>query len=364
MASTGLFLAMACNFPGARVQEDTRATAAAETVAAELTRAADTSSAVTATATISDTELPATETPPAATGSPTPDCTNQAAFVEDVTIPDDTNVPAGESFEKIWKLRNSGTCTWTTEYHVIFDGGNIMAGPPSAPLPSNVPPGGTVDASVSLTAPSSDGTHRGDWKLRSADAAVFGLGADGKTPFFVQIVVGATATPRPEVAYDFIAEACNAVWMSGAGNLPCPGTDSDPEGFVVILTSPKLEDGRTDDEPALYTHPEWVNNGVISGRYPAFVVREGDEFRAVIGCLFNGLACDVRMQLNYREDGGPLQNFIQWDETYDGEFASVEVELSSLADKSVEFALAVLGNGPTNQDWAFWLAPRILGSPR
>lgn len=355
-------LAMACNLPGAQPQEDSRATAAAETVAAELTRAADTVSTVPATAPIFDTELPATQTPVGVTS--TPDCTNIAGYVEDVTIPDDTNVPAGESFNKIWKLRNNGTCTWTSEYDVIFDGGNIMAGPPSSPLSSTVAPDGTVDVSVGLTAPISDGTHRGDWKLRSADGVVFGLGAEGETPFFVQIVVGATPTPRPEVVYDFIATACDAAWKSGAGNLDCFGNDSDPEGFVVKLNSPRLEDGGTENEPALFTHPQWVNNGSISGRYPAFEVQEGDEFRAVIGCLYNALACNVRLQLNYRADSGPLQNFIQWDEVYDGEFAKVEVDLSSLAGKSVEFELSVLGNGPTNQDWAFWLAPRILGSPR
>ncbi|MFQ5943894.1 MAG: NBR1-Ig-like domain-containing protein, partial [Anaerolineales bacterium] len=269
--------------------------------------------------------------------------------------------PAGETFEKIWRLRNEGTCTWTTDYDVIFDGGNIMAGPPSAPLPSNVPPGSTVDIEVSLTAPGSDGTHRGDWKLRTPDGLAFGLGDEGETPFFVQIVVGDLAR---EVLYDFVANYCDATWRSGAGNLPCPGTDSDAEGFIVKLASPKLEGGRTENEPALITHPEWINNGVISGRFPAFDVEEGDEFHAVIGCLFDRLACDVTMQLNFQENGGDLQPLREWDETHDGEFRTLEVDLSSLAGSSVEFSFAVLANGAFNEDWAFWLAPRIIGTPR
>ncbi|MFQ5922617.1 MAG: hypothetical protein ACE5M4_07205, partial [Anaerolineales bacterium] len=100
------------------------------------------------------------------------------------------------------------------------------------------------------------------------------------------------------------------------------------------------------------------------GRYPAFEVEQGDEFHAVIGCLFNGVACDVTMQLNYLENGGDLQPLREWDETYDGDFRIVEVDLSSLAGSSVEFVLAVLSNGAFNEDWAFWLAPRITGSPR
>jgi len=42
----------------------------------------------------------------------------------------------------------------------------------------------------------------------------------------------------------------------------------------------------------------------------------------------------------------------------------LDVDLSSLAGKSVEFVLAVLANGPSFQDWAFWLAPRIVGPAR
>jgi hypothetical protein len=103
---------------------------------------------------------------------------------------------------------------------------------------------------------------------------------------------------------------------------------------------------------------------VISGRFPAFDVEDGDEFHAVIGCLFNAVACDMTMQLNYRENGGDLQPLREWDEIYDDDFRVVEVDLSSLAGSSVEFVLAVQANGLSGQDWAFWLAPRIVGIPR
>jgi len=357
------FLLVACNFPGLAEQneEDVLATSAAETVAAQLTLVSATEPATEATATEGFVLTETATTVPEPTESPTPDCSNELSFVEDVTIPDDTNIPAGDTFDKIWKLRNEGTCTWTTDYDVVFDGGNIMAGPPSAPLPNSVPPNGTVDVEISLTAPGSDGTHRGDWKLRAPDGAVFALGDDGETPFFVQIVVGDQAA---EVLFDFIEEYCDAIWRTGAGELSCPGTDSDVDGFVVKLNAPTLEGGRTENEPALFTHPEWVNNGVISGRFPAFDVEDGDEFHAVIGCLFGAPACDMTMQLNYRADGGDLMPLREWDETSDGEFRVVEVDLSSLAGSSVEFVLAVQAKGAFTDDWAFWLAPRIVGIPR
>jgi hypothetical protein len=106
-------------------------------------------------------------------------------------------------------------------------------------------------------------------------------------------------------------------------------------------------------------HPEWVNDGVISGRYPAFNVLANDHFKSFIGCLWNGAACNVKFQLNYRSDGGPLTPLGEWTESYDGTITKIDIDLSSLAGHSVEFSLVVLANGSSGQDWAFWLFPRI-----
>jgi hypothetical protein len=211
-----------------------------------------------------------------------------------------------------------------------------------------------------------NGTHKGNWKLRNDRGLLFGIGGEGDSSFFVQIIVGPTPTPQPEVVYNFVSNYCSAAWVSGAGALPCPGTDADIEGYVLKNNTPKLENGTTDDEPALITHPQWVNNGVISGRFPAFDVLEGDRFKTVIGCLHGGAACNVKFQVTYHADGGPLQLLDQWTETYDGSIRKINIDLAAkgLAGKSVEFALVVHANGLSAQDWAFWLLPRIEGPPR
>lgn len=199
---TGALLLAACNLPGFRqaTQEaDTLATSAAQTVAAELTRAATSGPPTDTPAPVTDTPA-ATDTPAEPTDTPSPTtCTDRADFITDVTVPDDTFFEAGESFTKTWALRNAGTCTWTTEYSLVFDSGRAMSGPPSLPLPGNVPPNSTVDLSVDLTAPTTNGTHRGNWMLRNADGEEFGIGSDAQTAFWVQIRVGPTPTPEPEV---------------------------------------------------------------------------------------------------------------------------------------------------------------------
>jgi hypothetical protein len=59
--------------------------------------------------------------------------------------------------------------------------------------------------------------------------------------------------------------------------------------------------------------------------------------------------------LNYREGGGPVTLLGEWTETCDGTLRSVDVDLTSLKGKSVEFILAVLANGSSSQDWAVWV---------
>jgi hypothetical protein len=130
---------------------------------------------------------------PVQAGAHQASCTDQATFISDVTIPDKTKIEAGKSFEKTWRLKNSGTCTWSTSYAMVFASGNQMGGPASLALPKSVSPNGTVDLKVTLTAPNASGTYIGNWKLRNASGVLFGLGTKADQPFWVQIVVGASS---------------------------------------------------------------------------------------------------------------------------------------------------------------------------
>ncbi len=351
----GAVLLGACNFPGLAPTPDAFATAAAQTVAAQLTEAAG----------VIPTDPPPTQTPAPATAtpeptevppSPTPEstvCTDRSTFVSDVTIPDDTNVSAGENLTKIWRVRNTGTCTWNTNYSLVFDSGNSMNGPTSVPLPGRVPPNSTVDLTVELVAPQTDGIHRGDWRFRNDSGVLFGL-------VYIQVVVGATPTPRPTLVYSLVDNYCDADWASGAGALACPGSDSDTDGFVIRLNNPRLENGIVENERGLWTQPELVNDGFIRGTFPSIEVEDGNRFRTVLACKFDGPACNVRFKLQYRENGGPLMTLGEWTETHDGSIRKLDIDLSSLAGESVEFVLTVEANGPATEDWAIWLLPRIV----
>jgi len=381
-----LVLLSACNYPGRQTTPTQSGagllyTAAAQTVAAQLTQVGQppvTPAGQTpvspggATATTpplvisSDTPVPSTSIAPSATpipASPTPVPCDRVKFVKDVTIPDNTEMDPGEEFVKTWRLQNDGSCTWTSGYALVFTGGDSMETPATVPLTGSVPPGGTVDISVSLKAPDTSGTYRGDYKLRNASNVVFGLGDQNKS-FWVQIKVAAATG----LLYDFLVKASAADWTSGTGNnagadLAFDGADDNPDGAAKIKDGVKLENGATSGK-ILLTFPKHDNNGFITGFYPAYTVQSGDHFRARLGFMIPGGGANtcgagkVVFQVSY-EVGGDVHLLKEWEKACNGSLLPVDIDLSGLKGTSVQFALTVKADGSSQDDWAIWNSPRI-----
>jgi single-stranded DNA-binding protein len=136
-----------------------------------------------------------TGVPAPGTATPPPGCVDALTFVSDVTIADGSFLAPGASFTKTWRLRNTGSCTWGSDYALVFVRGDRLEGPLTQALAGNVAPGQTVDLSVALRAPTRNGTYLGYWGLRNGAGGFFGMGAAGDRPFWVQIAVGPTPTP-------------------------------------------------------------------------------------------------------------------------------------------------------------------------
>lgn len=133
-------------------------------------------------------------TAPPVSPVPSPACLDRAAFDSDVTVPPGTAFLPGQSFVKTWRLRNAGTCTWTTDYALVFYTGDRMAGAAIVPFPVAVPEGSTVDLSVALVAPAGAGTYEGRWRLQNAGGVPFGIVESTDGSFGVRIVVQTTPT--------------------------------------------------------------------------------------------------------------------------------------------------------------------------
>jgi uncharacterized protein YkwD len=153
----------------------------------------------TTTSSPTATSPPAATTPPPTTQAPSPTpanpqgtasggCTNLASFVADVTIPDDTLVDQGAQFVKTWRIYNAGTCAWTSQYALVFADGNAMGAPASNEVPETAP-GGTVDLSLTMTAPQQGGPAYGNWLLQDTQGDRFGIGLPASGAIWVRINV-------------------------------------------------------------------------------------------------------------------------------------------------------------------------------
>jgi uncharacterized protein YkwD len=141
--------------------------------------------------------LPPTKAPVTGTASPStpvvtspPNCTNKAVLMEDVTIPDDTRIAAGETFTKTWRFKNTGSCNWAG-YTINFLTGDRMDAPDSSPIPETLADA-TVDVSLELTAPSADGSYSGYYTLKNDAGESIDIGIE-KT-FWLKIIVGNPST--------------------------------------------------------------------------------------------------------------------------------------------------------------------------
>jgi hypothetical protein len=201
----------ACGRPGAAPPSATSTSSSDQMATAFF----ETLNAPTITATASQTPSAPTNTPlpsatPTSAATPIPPtsalpqpptglggCTLRASFVKDVNVPDGTVMDPGQKFTKTWELKNSGTCTWTTAYKVVFYIGSSMGANTSQALSGSVAPGGMINISIKMTAPNNAGSYKGDWFLSDPQGNTFGTELSGKVPFWVQIVVGSTASPTP-----------------------------------------------------------------------------------------------------------------------------------------------------------------------
>jgi hypothetical protein len=169
-------------------------TMAAETVVAELTLTAavvtptqpstitpvpveqtttpvPTSTVPTATPTLTPSATAtATPTPEA---SPTDEFCDSAAWVADVSVQDGTEMSPGQAFEKTWRIRNTGTCTWSEDYKIAFGYGENMNGQARA-LPWAVAPNEEVEVTVVFSAPLAAGQYQSYWRMVNPAGINFG----------------------------------------------------------------------------------------------------------------------------------------------------------------------------------------------
>ena len=190
-----IMLVSAC----APAQESAIATSVVQTVQAgeSLTALANVPTAMPTSLTTSlETPLAPAITPTNAatlvSAPPDPNCVKASLVAENP--PDQTLLTAGQYFWKTWTLQNTGTCTWTTAYQLVFWSGERLGSSLSYALPNDVAPNETTDISIYLQAPVTDGAFTGFWRIKTPWESNFGVG-QYDAPISTSITVG-SITPE------------------------------------------------------------------------------------------------------------------------------------------------------------------------
>lgn len=118
-----------------------------------------------------------TSAAPAATVSLGNSCHN-SSFEGDVTIPDGSVIEPGADFQKVWALKNTGTCAWDEGFTLVYIGGS---NPDLDPYDFEfrrssdfVAGGQSINMTLNLTAPCTPGQYEGHWRMRSDTGYFFG----------------------------------------------------------------------------------------------------------------------------------------------------------------------------------------------
>lgn len=98
-------------------------------------------------------------------------------FEGDITIPDGSVLKPGVNFQKIWAIRNTGTCTWDDGYKLVFYAGDRAIDPYDfafKKVSDFVSPGEGINIAINLTAPLAEGDYQGHWKMQNDQGQWFG----------------------------------------------------------------------------------------------------------------------------------------------------------------------------------------------
>lgn len=230
-----LFVSFACNMPASQPAND-------ENLAfTQIVQTVTAGALITSTPNVAVS--PTVTSTPIVTAAVSAIPCNMASFIADVTTPDGTSITVNSPFVKTWRLKNVGSCTWTSGYQLVFDSGDAMNGPASQQLTvGSVPPGTTIDVSVNLTAPASAGNYKGNWKIREPGGQIFALSTG---PFWVQIKAtdGVVTAEWPTYKIGDGGAEVYAIQLL----LNARGANLNPDGVFGPLTQTAVEDFQTDN---------------------------------------------------------------------------------------------------------------------
>ena len=227
------------------------------------------------TATIATSTPQATPTPTL----PQPNVTTaagKASFLSE-NYPDNSVLKPGEKFVKTFKIKNTGSITWTTAYSFVLDPAHqneTLGSPAQINLPQDVPPGSDVSLSIPLNAPTTPGTYTVYWAFKNEGGGTILI--DGGPQVWVKIIVCDPNQPcNPPVGGGGSSVTANGVTASLTGFT----SDSSSASVSFCMTLPNRDYGpagssvslKIDQQTVLASIGGTLNSGCFEFDFPVGV---------------------------------------------------------------------------------------------
>jgi hypothetical protein len=100
-------------------------------------------------------------------------CSENLLYIDDISIPDWTNIEPGTEIVKQWLVENTGTCNWDYRYGVrLTSGDNMGAEAQQSLYPARA--GSQAIIQITFITPSQAGTYHSIWQAFSPSGQPFG----------------------------------------------------------------------------------------------------------------------------------------------------------------------------------------------
>jgi hypothetical protein len=110
------------------------------------------------------------------------ECQNQLKFLDDLTIPDGSEVEPGQKMVKRWLVKNSGSCNWDQTYSLLLISGLSLGAETDQQLyPARQNTESVVE--IIFSAPDNPGRYNTWWQASDPDGNRFG------DPIYMDIAV-------------------------------------------------------------------------------------------------------------------------------------------------------------------------------
>ncbi len=276
-------------------------------------------------------------------------CVDRFEYLYDITIPDGMVITPYTYFTKTWYIKNSGDCTWNSNYKLIYQSGAEVGQAKEFPILNKgyyIKPGESLAVSAQLAAPDGIGnTYTTYWAMKTDRGEVIGDG-EAKNVYL-------SSNFRVERSFDVIQNFGSLSCYDDHGFFQCGLRNQTAEhGIVYYEPVPNFENRRNQGKPAIVVAPPLGENTVVRFEFGPLRFPRGSWFYTNFSCFPATPHCDVQIRLYVRKPGYDevlVSEIREWNDGFMGEW-KFRLDDVEVFDQDFVYAIEVQSNGGSDKE--------------